>query len=100
MYLAIFNNVGLVRIDCIETSCHVLTQNELFRVGVDVGIHTVSAVIYKAIKWNCQLHGNKSSLVRNVVRNATFSFPVIIIHSKVPAPWHMAWQHYSTVVRS
>lgn len=85
----------MIRIDCIETSCHILTQNELFRVGVDVGIYAVSVVIYKAIKWNCQLCENRSSLVRTVVRNTTFRFPdlkviIIIIHSRVPATWHMA----------
>ena len=101
-----FNNVGLVRMDCMKTSCHILTQNELFKVGVGVGICAVSVVICKAMKWSCQLCENRSSLVRNVVGKASFRFPdlkVIIItinHSRVPAAWQKAWQHSSTVVHS
>lgn len=35
----------LAWIDCIETLCHILTQNALFKVGVDVGIYAVSVLI-------------------------------------------------------
>lgn len=66
----------------------------MFGVGADVGLYSLSVVIYSAIKWNHQLHGNKFSLVRNVLRNATFRFPdlkviMIIIHSRVSATQHM-----------
>lgn len=48
-----------------ETLCHILTQNAFFKVGVDVGIYAGSVVIYKAMKWNCELCKNTPSLVRN-----------------------------------
>lgn len=57
-------------------------------VGVDVGIYAVSVVIYKAMKWNCQLCENRSSLVRNT----TFRFPdlkvVVVIIIIIHATWH------------
>lgn len=68
-------------------------SNELFWVGADVGLYSLSVVIYSDINWNHQLHGNRSSLVGNVLRNSTFRFPdlkvIIIIHSRVPATQHM-----------